>query len=64
MVELRDVFITGTGAFLPGPPVANDRMEDHLGRIGGRDSVIAIYQVFDTADDETSRINSFPLVTF
>lgn len=39
MGQLRDVFITGTGAFLPGDPVDNDRMEDHLGRIGGRDSL-------------------------
>ena len=39
MGQLRDVYITGTGAFLPGEPVDNDRMEDHLGRIGGRDSL-------------------------
>lgn len=39
MSGLRDVYITGTGAFLPGAPVDNDRMEDHLGRIGGRDSL-------------------------
>lgn len=39
MSDLRDVYITGTGAFLPGEPVSNDRMEDHLGRIGGRDSL-------------------------
>lgn len=38
MVELRTGYITGVGAFLPGDPVGNDRMEDHLGRIGGRDS--------------------------
>ena len=37
---LRDVFITGTGAFLPGPPVGNGAMEDHLGRIGGRASAV------------------------
>jgi 3-oxoacyl-[acyl-carrier-protein] synthase-3 len=35
---LRDAFITGTGAFLPGEPVTNDRMEDFIGRIGGRKS--------------------------
>jgi 3-oxoacyl-[acyl-carrier-protein] synthase-3 len=40
MAELRDAFITGTGAWLPGPPVGVDRMEDHLGRIGGRDSLL------------------------
>ncbi len=39
MSDLRDVFITGTGAFLPGEPVSNDRMEDFLGRVGGRDSL-------------------------
>jgi 3-oxoacyl-[acyl-carrier-protein] synthase III len=38
--SLRDVFITGTGAFLPGPPVGNDAMEDHIGRIGGRPSAV------------------------
>jgi 3-oxoacyl-[acyl-carrier-protein] synthase-3 len=40
MIALRDAFITGTGAFLPGDPVGNDRMEDFLGRIGGRKSVV------------------------
>lgn len=40
MNNLRDVFITGTGAFLPGAPVPCERMEDHLGRIGGRDSLL------------------------
>lgn len=39
MGELRDGFITGTGVFLPGAPVGNDQMEDHLGRIAGRDSL-------------------------
>jgi 3-oxoacyl-[acyl-carrier-protein] synthase-3 len=39
MSGLRDGYITGTGVFLPGAPVDNDRMEDHLGRIGGRDSL-------------------------
>ncbi len=38
--SLRDVFITGTGAFLPGPSVGNDAMEDHIGRIGGRVSAV------------------------
>ena len=37
---LRDVFITGTGRFLPGAPVANAAMEDVLGRIGGRPSAV------------------------
>jgi 3-oxoacyl-[acyl-carrier-protein] synthase-3 len=39
MGDLRDGYITGTGAFLPGPNVSNDAMEDHLGRIAGRDSL-------------------------
>jgi 3-oxoacyl-[acyl-carrier-protein] synthase-3 len=39
MTEIGKVFITGAGAHLPGPPVACDHMEDHLGRIGGRDSL-------------------------
>src|SRR5258708_7323477 len=38
MTALREGYITGVGAFLPGEPVGNDRMEDHLGRIDGRDS--------------------------
>jgi len=36
---LREGFITGAGAFLPGAPVPNDRMEEHLGRIQGRASL-------------------------
>jgi 3-oxoacyl-[acyl-carrier-protein] synthase-3 len=39
MTMLRDGYITGTGAFLPGAPVGNDRIEYYLGRIGGRDSL-------------------------
>jgi 3-oxoacyl-[acyl-carrier-protein] synthase-3 len=38
--RLRDVYITGTGAFLPGDPVGVEAMEDHIGRIGGRGSAI------------------------
>jgi 3-oxoacyl-[acyl-carrier-protein] synthase-3 len=38
--RLRDVFITGTGAFLPGAPVGVAAMEDHIGRIGGRSSAV------------------------
>jgi len=37
---LRDVYITGTGAFLPGDPVGVAAMEDHIGRIGGRASAV------------------------
>jgi 3-oxoacyl-[acyl-carrier-protein] synthase-3 len=40
MTLLRDVFITGTGAMLPGSPVDCLQMEDHLGRIGGRRSLL------------------------
>jgi len=39
MGELRDGYITATGAFLPGAPISNERMEDHLGRVAGRDSL-------------------------
>ena len=39
MTQLRDAFITAAGAFLPGPPIANDAIEDHIGRVGGRDSL-------------------------
>jgi 3-oxoacyl-[acyl-carrier-protein] synthase-3 len=38
--RLRDVFITGTGAFLPGEPVGVEAMEDHIGRIAGRSSAV------------------------
>jgi 3-oxoacyl-[acyl-carrier-protein] synthase-3 len=31
-------YITALGKFLPGEPVGNDQMEDHLGRIGGKPS--------------------------
>jgi 3-oxoacyl-[acyl-carrier-protein] synthase-3 len=41
MTALRATFITGVGAFLPGEPVTNDRVEDVIGRIGGRPSAIA-----------------------
>jgi 3-oxoacyl-[acyl-carrier-protein] synthase-3 len=40
MTALRDAYITGTGMFLPGEPVANCRMEDFIGRVGGRKSSI------------------------
>ena len=40
MSELRDVFITGTGAVLPGERIGNDRLEDFIGRIGGRASAV------------------------
>ena len=37
---MRDVFITGVGAALPGPAVGSDAMEAHLGLIGGRPSAL------------------------
>lgn len=38
--RLRDVYITGVGAHLPGAVVDNDRIEEHIGRVGGRASVV------------------------
>jgi 3-oxoacyl-[acyl-carrier-protein] synthase III len=35
---MNDVYINGFGAFLPGEPVANNEMEDYLGRIFGKPS--------------------------
>src|SRR5271165_4045431 len=40
MTQLFDAFLTGTGVFLPGPAIPSDHMEDYLGRIAGRDSVL------------------------
>jgi 3-oxoacyl-[acyl-carrier-protein] synthase III len=40
MSGLREAFITGTGAYLPGPPVGCDQIEDHIGRVSGRDSLL------------------------
>lgn len=37
---LSDVYITGAGEFLPGPPVLNEAMETYLGLINGRPSAI------------------------
>ena len=36
----RDVFITGCGSHLPGEPVSNEGIEDHIGRICGRPSLM------------------------
>ena len=33
-----NAYITSSGAFLPGPPVDNDQIEDILGRVDGRRS--------------------------
>ena len=35
---MQDVFITALGKFLPGEPIPNERIEAHLGRIGGKSS--------------------------
>lgn len=40
MLGLRDVFITGTGTFLPGEPIGIEAMEDYIGRIQGRASAV------------------------
>jgi 3-oxoacyl-[acyl-carrier-protein] synthase III len=32
------VYITAIGKFLPGPPISNEKMEKHLGLIGGKPS--------------------------
>jgi 3-oxoacyl-[acyl-carrier-protein] synthase-3 len=40
MSHLRPVYITGSGAFLPGPRIANDAMEAFIGQVGGRPSVM------------------------
>ncbi|HEY2661433.1 MAG TPA: 3-oxoacyl-[acyl-carrier-protein] synthase III C-terminal domain-containing protein [Caulobacteraceae bacterium] len=36
----RSVYVTGSGAFLPGEPVASDRMEDFIGHVAGLPSVL------------------------
>jgi 3-oxoacyl-[acyl-carrier-protein] synthase-3 len=40
MTSLLDAYITGTGVFLPGEPIGNDRMEDFIGRVGDRNSAV------------------------
>ena len=37
---MNNVFINGIGKFLPGEPIANDQMEDYLGRINGQNSKV------------------------
>jgi 3-oxoacyl-[acyl-carrier-protein] synthase-3 len=32
---MRDVFINALGCFLPGEPIGNREIEDHIGRVGG-----------------------------
>lgn len=38
MASSRDVYITGTGSYLPGEPISGDEMEDYLGKVGGKPS--------------------------
>src|SRR6185503_3626032 len=40
MSGLRDVFITGAGAYLPGAPVPSDQIEEHIGRVCGKPSLL------------------------
>jgi 3-oxoacyl-[acyl-carrier-protein] synthase-3 len=40
MSSANKAYITGVGAYLPGPPVPSSEMEDYLGRIGGQDSIL------------------------
>ncbi|WP_239616355.1 3-oxoacyl-[acyl-carrier-protein] synthase III C-terminal domain-containing protein [Cohnella mopanensis] len=35
---MNPVYITSIGKFLPGSPIGNDKMEDYLGRVGGKGS--------------------------
>jgi|GEM_PF-2361422 len=37
---LRDAYIIGCWAFLSGEPVGNTRIEDFIGRIGNKNSVL------------------------
>lgn len=39
---MRDVFITGVGEYLPGPPVPNADIEDYIGRVSGRSSTFGV----------------------
>ncbi|MCB1840942.1 MAG: 3-oxoacyl-ACP synthase [Alphaproteobacteria bacterium] len=35
---MKDVYINGLGAFLPGPPVSSAEMEEYIGRVNGHPS--------------------------
>ena len=37
---MHGVFINSIGKFLPGKPIANDEMEDYLGKVNGRSSKV------------------------
>jgi 3-oxoacyl-[acyl-carrier-protein] synthase III len=38
-MKMKQAYITAAGIFLPGPPVANDEMEEYLGKVHGKRSV-------------------------
>src|SRR5579883_117584 len=38
--HMHGVFINSIGKFLPGNPIANDEMEDYLGKVNGRPSKV------------------------
>jgi 3-oxoacyl-[acyl-carrier-protein] synthase-3 len=38
MTMAGPVYVTAMGKFLPGAPVGNDQVEDHIGRVGGKAS--------------------------
>ena len=38
--HMHGVFINSIGKFLPGKPIANDEMEDYLGKVNGRSSKV------------------------
>jgi 3-oxoacyl-[acyl-carrier-protein] synthase-3 len=38
MTTAGPVYVTAMGKFLPGEPVGNDEIEDHIGRVGGKPS--------------------------
>ena len=39
---MMDVYITSTGAFLPGPPIAVEEVEDVLGAVNGKPSSLRV----------------------
>jgi len=37
---MKDVYITSAGVYLPNSPISNEEMEDYLGRLHGKDSLL------------------------
>ena len=37
---MKEVFITSAGVFLPNSPISNDEMEDYLGKVYGKESLL------------------------